>query len=587
MRFLPAGEACLVVELGDTIDPAINERVRRLALALEGAGLPGLLEAVPTYRSVALLLDPLAADPEALRPTVEGLAAELDALALPPPDRVEVPTVYGGEFGPDLEDVARHTGLAPDQVVALHAGTGYRTYMLGFTPGYVYLGGMDPRLATPRLATPRVRVPAGSVGIGGAQTGIYPSATPGGWRIIGRTPIGLFDPARRPPARILPGDEVIFVPIGADRFHELEEQERQEPSGRREERGLACEGSPQLPAPEPVFEVLDPGLFTTVQDLGRHGYQKYGVPTAGAMDPEALRLANLLVGNPEGAAGLEMTARGPALRALADAIVAATGADLAAEADGRPIPRYAAVQVFRGEILRFPHARGGLRGYLALAGGIAVPPVLGSRATYVTVALGGVEGRALRAGDRLACGPPGLDPRVVVGRRAAAEAIPSFAEPIVLRAVLGPQAERFTEAGLATFLSATYRVTDASDRMGIRLTGPAIAHREGADILSDAIPLGAVQVPQDGQPIVLAADRQTTGGYAKIATVIAPDIARLGQAAPGAAVRFREVPVREAREATRGWRAGIRRWASAWEYDVGARLVAFPPSVEYVEPDPP
>jgi len=450
MRFLPAGESCLVVELGDRIDPTINEQVRRLALALERAGVPGLVEAVPTYRSVALVLDPLVADPEAVRPTVERLLADLDALALPPPNRVEVPTVYGGEFGPDLEEVARHTGLTPDEVVALHAGTPCRTYMLGFTPGYVYLGGMDPRLATPRLATPRVRVPAGSVGIGGVQTGIYPSTTPGGWRIIGRTPIPLFDPARQPPARILPGDEVAFVPISAERFRELEERESQEAQGKRQERVLAPDPNPQPPTPNAIFEVLDPGLFTTVQDLGRFGYQRYGVPPAGPMDPGALRLANLLVGNAEGAAGLEMTARGPALRVLADAIVAVTGADLAAEADGCASPRYQAVQVFQGEVLRFPQTRDGLRGYLAVAGGIEVPPVLGSRATYATVGLGGLEGRALRPGDRLACGPSEPNRRAVVGRRLARAAIPRLAGPLVLRAVLGPQADRFTEAGLAS-----------------------------------------------------------------------------------------------------------------------------------------
>ena len=213
VRFLDGGESCLVVELGDAINLTLNRQVRALSLALEQARVKGVLEAVPTYRSLAIYYDPLTIDRDALKAQVLSLHGSLGDQGDQTPRIVEIPTVYGGEYGPDLEFVARHSGLSRDEVVRLHSKPLYHVYMLGFIAGFPYLGDLAERLAVPRLSTPRLKVPAGSVGIGGRQTGVYPIESPGGWRIIGRTPLRLFDPSSEAPTAILPGDKVRFVRI--------------------------------------------------------------------------------------------------------------------------------------------------------------------------------------------------------------------------------------------------------------------------------------------------------------------------------------------------------------------------------------
>ena len=198
-RLLPAGDSALVVEFGNEIAPEINARVRSLTAALEAESLAGVVELVPTYRSVLLHFNPLVVQPKVLEQQLLDLIDNLGDLELPAPDVAFVPVCYGGEFGPDLDHVCEHTGLGAEEVIRLHTATDYLIYMLGFTPGFSYLGGMDERLATPRLKTPRTHIPAGSTGIAGKQTGIYPIDSPGGWQLIGRTPLKLYDPFRDPP----------------------------------------------------------------------------------------------------------------------------------------------------------------------------------------------------------------------------------------------------------------------------------------------------------------------------------------------------------------------------------------------------
>lgn len=211
--FLPAGDRAVVVELGDAIKPEINALVRNLMLAIENRRVPGVVDMVPTYRSLLVQYEPLKISYEHLTATVEEVARGLDHIKVESPKVVLIPMLYGGEYGPDLEFVAKHNELTPDEVVKLHSGTDYLVYMMGFAPGFPYLGGLSKKLVTPRLQTPRVRIPAGSVGIAEAQTGVYPVASPGGWRLIGRTPLQLFDPSRNPPALVRAGDYIRFVPL--------------------------------------------------------------------------------------------------------------------------------------------------------------------------------------------------------------------------------------------------------------------------------------------------------------------------------------------------------------------------------------
>jgi len=292
-----------------------------------------------------------------------------------------------------------------------------------------------------------------------------------------------------------------------------------------------------------VFEVVQPGLLTTVQDKGRHGYQQYGVPVSGAMDSYALMVANLLVGNGEGDACLEITVLGPRLRILGDTVVSITGADLSPVVNNNPLPMWEAVKVCSGDTISFGHPERGCRSYLAVAGGIDVPEVMGSRSTYVKSRLGGLEGRPLRSGDRLRAGETRGE---ISAKKLPPQYIPGYQAENELRVILGPQDDYFTEKGIQTFLHSEYMISIQADRMGCRLEGPPIEHKAGADIISDGVLQGAVQVPGDGLPIILLADRQTTGGYVKIAIVSTVDLPKLAQAEPGDRVRFLQVTEEEA-----------------------------------------
>ena len=307
----------------------------------------------------------------------------------------------------------------------------------------------------------------------------------------------------------------------------------------------------------PVLQILHPGIFTTVQDRGRYGFQRYGVPVSGAMDQFALRAANLLAGNGQGAACLEMTVIGPTARLLSDATVAITGADLTPTVDGRPLPRWEPAALGAGSVLSFPEMRDGVRCYLSISGGIDVPEVLGSRSTYVKADLGGLEGRALLEGDVISA----FDDAGPVREAPTGFEAPSYGRRHNLRVVMGPQDDAFDDDAVAVLLESEYTVSLDSDRVGYRLEGPRISHRTRPDIISDGTPAGAIQVPGDGSPTVLLADRGATGGYTKIATVISTDVDRLGQALPGQTVAFEALDVEDAHRAMRGTEALISAFA--------------------------
>ncbi len=289
------------------------------------------------------------------------------------------------------------------------------------------------------------------------------------------------------------------------------------------------------------FVVLDGGPQATIQDLGRPGYLRYGIPPSGPLDRAAFLLANRLVGNADGAAALECIFSRLEMRA--EALIAVTGAEAPVTLNGEEIPRWTAVAVRAGDVLRVGAARRGVWSYVAFSGGIDVPLALGSRSTYLRGSLGGLEGRALRQGDVVPLAPaagPGRE-----GRRVRPELIPSYEGEVEVRVVLGPQADRFTREGIEAFLGEPYEMTLQADRMGARLKGPPVIHTRGHDIISDGIPLGGIQVVGDGQPIILLMDRQSTGGYTKVATVCSFDIGRVGQVKPGRRLRFRAITVPE------------------------------------------
>ena len=284
------------------------------------------------------------------------------------------------------------------------------------------------------------------------------------------------------------------------------------------------------------MHVAKPGLLTTVQDLGRWGFQALGVSVAGPMDPVSHRIANAMAGNAADAAALEATLVGPELVFDDERLVAVAGAEFEISIDHQPVVATGSFVVPAGATLRFGRRLRGTRAYIAIAGGIDTPPVLGSRATHLPSAMGGLGGRALAAGDRLSCGAARTRPMAAVNPSSVAAAVPDGRA--TLRVLPGPQSDCFAAGALDALQSAPYRIAPSSNRMGFRLGGPPLAHTRGADVISDATPLGVVQVPASGQPILLMADRQTSGGYPKIATVITADIGLAGQLGPGDTIAF-------------------------------------------------
>ena len=294
------------------------------------------------------------------------------------------------------------------------------------------------------------------------------------------------------------------------------------------------------------IQIINGGFLTTIQDMGRYGYQETGMSVSGVMDTRAASLANILVGNDTNEAVIEITMMGPTMKFTEDEIIAVTGGDLGAKIDGKPVERYRAVLVKAGQTLSFMGMYGGSRAYIAFAGGLDIPVVMGSRSTNIKCGLGGFKGRRLLDGD-------------YISFRAKRRYLPYFLsrsldlnefdqDNITLRVIMGPQDDAFTAAGKETFLSSEYVVTSEFDRMGCRLEGPFIASKSTTDIISDGIAFGSVQVPSHGKPIILLADRQTTGGYAKIATVISVDIPKLVQRKTDHKVKFQAVTVEEAQE---------------------------------------
>lgn len=574
LRVRPLGDRTVIAELGHdgpdrrflaaSPDLPTSQRTIALARSLAISLGPLAIDIVPSYRSVLVEYDPGRSTFAAVEQVAHRSLAAAEWSEGSASRTVTIPVVYGDEYGPDLDDVAGHTGLTPDEVIAAHSrGLDYRVAFVGFSPGYAYLLGLPSGLAMPRLASPRAQVPAGSVAIGGQQTGIYPQATPGGWRLIGRTAIPLFDAGRSPAALLRPGDQIVFRSVGSDAYNEIAAQVR---DGRYRPEVISSDGAgyERLAVPArrhagPLLDVLEPGLLTTVQDRGRPGLGAQGISPGGAQDRAAALAANRLVGNPPDAALLEMTLAGPTLRPDRPVTLALTGADLGAMVGGEPVRHWARFVVPAGGILTFSAARAagtGMRGYLAVSGGIDVPLMIGSRSTDLTAGFGGVAGRALVAGDRLPIGDGPVDSRLadfVVSPRPR-----PMGTEATLRVVVGPHDDLLSAEHLDRLLSQPWAVTSQSSHMGIRLAGPALRVAGAGDLVSEGIATGTVQVPADGQPIILLSGRGTVGGYAKVAGVIDADLDLCAQLRPGTTVRFRAVSLDEAVLTGRRYRDGLR-----------------------------
>lgn len=499
----------LYLTFGSAIDGAVNRTVQAVAARMLERPLAGVSDVVPSYTKVYLEYD----DARVRRDSVARWAQRcVEGSGVSVARRlVEVPVAYQG---PDLAEVAQRTALSPDEVVARHAGRDYHVFALGFTPGFPFMGSLDPALRLPRRSTPRARVAAHSVGIANDQTGVYPSVSPGGWNLLGTALVAMYDPHRPEPFLLRPGDDVRFVPSAAGALLP------------------APAPLPLLPeAPRhPFFEVVESGLFDLVVDRGRAMMGRFGLARSGPLDSWSAAHANRLIGNPPGAATIELNLRGPTLLARAAGLVGFAGWGLQPLRNGDALDCFTVIAVERGDVLSFRPLPYGARAYLALPGGVESARFAGSASVDVRAGIG----RALAVGDVLgaAAARDGVLPGSTARARLASASIVGLGPgPFTLRIGPGPQA---SEAALRVLCEQPF-VVRAADRMGIRMAGAPVPAQE---VISEPTPLGAVQITADGDPIVLLNDRGTLGGYAKPAIVDPRDLPRVGQLLPGQRVRF-------------------------------------------------
>ncbi|KQO03224.1 MULTISPECIES: 5-oxoprolinase/urea amidolyase family protein [unclassified Arthrobacter] len=534
MTLRAVGDRGLLVEL-----PGLPE-VLSIQSQLQARPADGQVDVVAAACTVlvtvrdAVHLEALA---ERLRSTDPTLPVEVEDTL------VTIEVQYDGE---DLAEVARRTGLSEDAVVTAHSSRPWTASFGGFAPGFAYLTGGDPRLEVPRRDSPRTAVPAGSVALAGAFSAVYPRESPGGWQLIGHTDAVLWDTHREQPALIRPGNRVRFVPVR----HRVQVGAPEEAAGPAEpaERGApgveATGGEAPVrpaergaaPAMEPPhLMVVHPGLSSTLQDLGRPGLMSLGVAEAGALDRSAARQANRLVGNAAGSAVIESLNGGLALEAGTDQVLAVTGADVGltiAMPDGRERePLVCAPFLLRaGEVLRQSAPATGLRCYTAVRGGFAAGEVLGSRSTD---SMSGLGPRPLVTGTPLTVALQA--PASPVGEP---ESLRRAASPEVLRIRTGPRDDWFGAEGLERLCSSDWTVSAQSNRIGLRLDGPALQRTREGELPSEGTVGGALQVPPSGLPVLFLADHPVTGGYPVIAVVVSADLDRAAQLPPGSTVRF-------------------------------------------------
>ncbi|MEM5430227.1 5-oxoprolinase subunit PxpB [Cupriavidus oxalaticus] len=525
MRFLPVTSNALLVELADL------DQTLALLASLQRDPLHGVAELVPAARTILVHFRPWATSAAAL---VRAIAARDLSQRVERSDiLVEIPVRYDGE---DLAEVAQLLGITPEEVVRRHTGSEYTVAFTGFAPGFAYLGGGHPSLDVPRRSTPRTRIPAGAVGLAGTFSGVYPQASPGGWQIIGVTPVAMWDLERDQPALLQPGYRVRFVDIA-----------------RRNDVAHAAGSDAVAPARQPLpaekapaaaaLKVKGTGLQTVFQDLGRHGQAGQGVSASGAMDQAALKAANRLVGNNSDAAALETVGAGLQLQSVGECVLAVTGADApltVRAAAGRQweVPNHQAVALSDGDTLAIGQPLAGARCYVAARGGFAVAPVLGSCATDTLARVGPAP---LAVGDviELRQAPAGT---IVGAPGMPAENLPTVEQEVVLDVVLGPRTDWFTAESVERLAAQRWQVTPQSNRVGLRLAGEVPLERAVAgELPSEGTALGALQVPPNGQPVLFLADHPLTGGYPVIGAVAPHHLDRAGQVPVGAWLRFNPV----------------------------------------------
>lgn len=513
MRFLPVNLDTLLVELNDL------DETLALFDALMAEPIAGVEEIVPAARTLLIQFRPSAIERQALVDRIAG--RDLSQRREGEQRRVEIPVHYNGE---DLDEVATLLGISRNEVIQRHTAHDYSVAFCGFAPGFAYLTG-GAGFQVPRRQTPRTRIPAGAVALAGDFSGVYPQASPGGWQIIGVTPLQMWDLNRTEPALLRPGYKVRFTDAGPLPTNGL-------PTPAAALRPAAPSGA--------YLEIIHPGLHSVLQDMGRPGQTGQGVSRSGALDLGALRAANRAVGNRSDMACVESVLGGLSFVSHGRAVIAITGAHTPVtitNASGLqwPASNYQPIELDVGDRVSLGAPLAGLRSYLAIRGGFEVTPVLGSLSTDTLAQVGPA---ALAAGDRLGFTTLTTGTSVSLTEAPAFE-LPTATHIVTLDVVMGPRTDWFTEDAIQRLSSQLWRVTSQSNRVGIRLAGDAPLTRSNPQELpSEGTSVGAIQVPASGQPVLFLADHPLTGGYPVIAAVATHHLDLAGQIPINAQIRF-------------------------------------------------
>ncbi len=520
LRFLPAGQDGLLVELAD-LDTAVTLNTR-----LRAEPLDGVTDMVAGARTLLLCFDGRVTRPSSLIERIRLI--DLSERTVRDGKTIEIPVTYDGE---DLDDVASHLGWSVAELIRRHTAATYTVAFTGFAPGFAYMTSDDAALEVPRRASPRTRIPAGSVALGGKFGGIYPADNPGGWQLIGRTALKMWDTGRSPPALLAPGHRVRFRDIGKQSAPAQDSVLSVEAQGGTADADAA---SGLL-----VTRADRPALF---QDLGRRGQASQGVSISGALDRHSLTEANLCIGNEPGAAAIEIAYGGFSVRAGLPVTLALAGAPAPMQittGDGRrlPAPHGRPFALDAGDELTLGIPPEGTRSYLAMRGGYAVNMTLGSAATDTLARIGPgpiLDGDVLR--------PCNLSSSSVDPFRPMPGPLPKASDTILLDVVPGPRDDWFTPEALALLFEEAWEVTSETSRVGARLRGAQrLARKDALELPSEGTPRGALQVPHSGQPILFLSDHPVTGGYPVIAVVARHHLDLAGQIPIGARIRFRAI----------------------------------------------
>lgn len=538
----PLGELAVTIAFEAAISDVINDKVIALYQHILEQPIFGIKDLIPAYHTLTLVFDNALLKQnlfsfDELMQNVETVINTCNWEQQIQHNVVEIPVCYDTAFGIDIVTMAADKGISIDELIQRHIAKLYRIYCIGFLPGFAYMGNVDDILATPRRRTPRPNINAGSVGIAGVQTGVYPLQSPAGWNIIGETPLRLFDANREEPVLFKMGDMVQFVPISLADFLLA----KNKPNAAKQPKEISQLG----------ITVLKQGIADSIQDLGRFGYQQFGINPTGAMDVVAAKVANFLVGNLANVAVVELHFPASVFQFNTDAIIALSGADFSATINDEPIPINTPIIVAANSILRFTKLVTGARCYLAVGGGFALDTWLGSYSTHLKANSGGYCGRLLQKDDVL---PFNIDTSFskqlqnerFVAMQWQADVSELYKDAFSIQIMAGNEYDLLSEASADVLIEAEFVITAKSDRMGFQLHGIPLQTKQPLSLISTAVTRGTVQLLPSGEIIILMADHQTIGGYPRVAQITQLAMPKLAQLQPHQHVTFTLVTHQEA-----------------------------------------